>query len=241
MNLSDESSILSNLLFLFDIDGTLISTNGKAPELMISCVKEFTGKEVPYRLEDFAGRLDPMILTTLLERAGEPPKKIQFILPELLRYYKQQLANELNDSHITVFPGVIEFLEFCLSAEIPHLLLTGNMREGARIKLEKAGLWNYFPEGVFGDDASTRSALVPIAVERAFAVYRKTFSPDRIWIVGDSVHDIACARDNSCRCLIVRTGKTPDRLLEELQPDILVADFRNIEEIVTRVLWYYRS
>jgi phosphoglycolate phosphatase-like HAD superfamily hydrolase len=228
-----------NLLFLIDIDGTLISTNGQAPDIMIKAVERTVKRKVEYHIEDFIGRLDPLILRSLLKRAGISESRIEHYVPMVLETYLELLQAELKQESIVVFEGVIEFLNFLKSGNIPYALLTGNVQSGAMIKLKKAGLWDYFSVGAFADDGTTREALVPIAIQRAEIYFGKKFQPNRIWIVGDSLNDIHCARENQCHSLIVETGKSDVEKLKAAQPDLLLHNLVDIYNIFNKIEAYY--
>ena len=85
-------------------------------------------------------------------------------------------------------------------------LLTGNFEQSARIKLEHFDLWRYFRCGAFGDDAADRNALVPFAVERARRCGLDTAALEAIVVIGDTPHDVACARAGGAVPIAVATG-----------------------------------
>jgi phosphoglycolate phosphatase-like HAD superfamily hydrolase len=115
-------------------------------------------------------------------------------------------------------------------------LVTGNIAEGARIKLESVGLHSFFPVGGFGDDSKYRNKLPPIAISRAEAYYETTFMKKDIWIIGDSVYDIACASNNGLRCLAVASGKTDYSRLEAVRPEFLEQDLSDADKILDILL-----
>jgi phosphoglycolate phosphatase-like HAD superfamily hydrolase len=90
--------------------------------------------------------------------------------------------------------------------ELHQGLLTGNLREGARLKLAHVGLWSYFEFGAFADDSSDRNELGPFALRRAKEKTGLDFPPDRVWIIGDTPHDIACAKAIGAKSIGVATG-----------------------------------
>ena len=67
-------------------------------------------------------------------------------------------------------------------------------------------LWNYFPFGAFADDGEVRNDLGPHALRRARERHGIDFSPAHIWVVGDTPHDIECARVIGVNSLAVATG-----------------------------------
>ena len=86
------------------------------------------------------------------------------------RIYVERLDRFLEPSEVRILPAVVELLEDLTGREDVTLgLLTGNWREGARVKLSKAGLEGYFELGAFGDDQPDRLGLPPVALERAAA------------------------------------------------------------------------
>lgn len=224
-----------NLLFLIDIDGTLLSTQGKAPQIMIECIRRVTGISVPYQIEDFIGNLDPLILKKLLHRAGMHEHEMEHYLPLAMEEYIELIQSELSAEDILVFDGVTKFLESLWLQQIPYGLLTGNIKLGAMIKLKKAGLQKYFSIGAFADDGEKRSDLVPIAIRRAEKFYQRKFPPDRVWVVGDSPNDILCAHENRCNSLIVLTGKSTRSSLEKYHPTMILERLTAIEEILPEI------
>ena len=111
-------------------------------------------------------------------------------------------------------PGVPELLDALAPCDDVYLgLLTGNFREGARIKLERFDLWRYFRCGAFGDDAADRHALVPVALERATACGIPEIAAADVVVIGDTPNDIACAQAVGAVSVGVATGSyTADQL-----------------------------
>ena len=101
-------------------------------------------------------------------------------------------------------------------------LLTGNLRRGAQIKLGHHGLWDYFPVGAFADDSEIRNELGPHAHRRARGHWGDDFPVERVWIVGDTPHDVACARAFGARALAVATGGSSASVLASHRPDAVL-------------------
>ncbi len=221
-------------LLLFDVDGTLILSQGVAGRLMLKAVETVSGKSFDYDVRDFAGFTDRLIMRRLLQRAGVPDSELEEKLQQAERLYLQWIAERFRNPHfVKVLPGVRELLER-LEAENGFYpgLLTGNIREGARIKLGSVGLWDYFPVGAFGDDAEDRNQLPPVALRRAREHYGIDFRPEDTWIIGDAPNDVRCARANRIRSLAVASGVIPAEELQAEGPDVLLPDLRNVEEVL---------
>ena len=121
-----------------------------------------------------------------------------------------------------VMPGIRELLDILNRRDDVFLgLLTGNFREGARIKLEHFGLWDYFRCGAFGDDSADRNELVPFALMRARDGGLPDIDPSRILVVGDTPHDVACARAVGAVPVAVATGGFTTDQLRESGADIV--------------------
>lgn len=225
--------IIKKKLILFDIDGTLVLSGGVAINVMIESISEISGTPVSWNIRDFVGNTDQNIIRTLLHRNGMNEVLIADLMDSILEKYVQQLATRLNkDGVVKILDGVEILLQKLKADEQFSLgLLTGNILEGAQIKLSKNGLFEYFPIGAFGNDALKREQLPPFAIQRAEKYYGHFYDRNDIWIVGDSINDIRCAHSNHIRCLAVASGHTKLEELELYHPDALVPDL-----IVTRAI-----
>jgi phosphoglycolate phosphatase-like HAD superfamily hydrolase len=124
-----------------------------------------------------------------------------------------------------VLPGVAGLLDALRARPDVFLaLLTGNFEEGARIKLEHFDLWRYFKCGAFGDDAADRNALVPFALDRARACGLDAIAPEDVFVVGDTPHDVACARAVGAVPVGVATGSFSVADLRGSGADIVFPD-----------------
>jgi phosphoglycolate phosphatase-like HAD superfamily hydrolase len=211
-------------LVLFDIDGTLVLTGGAGLRAMNRALAEIvgeptglTGATATEALNGIpvAGRTDWIILHDTLQRLGLPLDDELF--GRLRERYVHHLEHEIDQPgkgfHGTL-PGVPSLLETLHPREDVFLgLLTGNFKDGARIKLERFDLWRYFRCGAFGDDSPDRNALVPIALERATACGIPRFDWADVLVVGDTPHDVACAHAVGAMAVGVATGGfTADQL-----------------------------
>ena len=104
-------------------------------------------------------------------------------------------------------------------------LLTGNLRRGAEVKLGSRNLWRYFPFGAFADDCEDRNRLGPHALRRARTHHGVEFAPADMWVIGDTPHDVVCARAFGARALAVATGRHSADELRAAGPDAVFPDF----------------
>ena len=218
-----------HLAWLFDIDGTLLLTDGAAREAFIHAVRDVLGVADDLDGVAFAGRIEPQILADILARHGRRPD------PELARrFWESVLAHMrvvLRPGRGRLLPGVPELLA-AVEREPGWVatLLTGNMTPLARIKLEHFGLAARFPLGAFGEEAASRDDLARLAVRRVGE--RFGVPPQRCVVVGDTEHDVRCARAAGARVVAVATGPSDPETLQRAGPDLVVPDLTGTEALV---------
>ena len=217
------------LVWLFDVDGTLLLTEGAGRLAIAAALRERFGVDDDLAHVPMAGRTDPLIVADAMRAHGlafdgEGARTA---------FWDSVLANMrrlMTPPRGGLLPGVAETIE--RAGAVPswtRALLTGNVREMARIKLGAFGLWEPFAFGTFGDEAADRDALAVVAVSRA--AERCGVPPARCIVVGDTELDIACARAAGARAVAVATGGRPRALLARHEPDLLLDDLRQADAL----------
>jgi len=215
-------------LVLFDIDGTLLDCGAQARPLFGAALLETFGTCGGIEAYNFAGRTDPQIVLDLLRACGLEEAAIHAGMPAMRDLYLGRLERALDRSRMKLLPGVADLLARLAARQEPELaLLTGNWERGARIKLGRFDLNPYFAFGAFGSDGIERGELPPIALERAARHLGRRFAPEEVLIVGDSIHDVACARQHGIPVLAVATGRTPLSELAASGADWLAEDLES--------------
>jgi len=132
-------------------------------------------------------------------------------------------------------PGVAELITELSRLEDCTLgLLTGNYPETGRIKVAAAGLDpDVFIIGAWGGDAPTRRGLPPVAMRRHVERRQRAIEPRRVVIIGDTIHDVDCAKHNGCRALAVATGGDTYETLSETAPDLLMRDLSDTAAVLS--------
>lgn len=220
-------------LLLFDIDGTLL-WGGPAKDAFQSAMLDVYGTAGDIEGHDFSGKTDPQIARELLEGAGFDEEAIEAGFAALWAGYLRGLEEGLADQPVDILPGVPALLEAL--SEVPDVgmgLLTGNIRDGARLKLGSAGLFHHFTFGSFGSDAEDRDALAGVALERAREAWGVTFDPQDVFVVGDTPRDVQCGRREGTRTVAVATGRWGVADLRATGADHVLDDFRDTEAVVT--------
>jgi phosphoglycolate phosphatase len=200
----------STKLVLFDIDGTILLTAGAGRRAIVAAVGEFVGSTSALHQVRFDGKTDPQIVTELLEAAGyvgpHQPDQVQALCSRYVDLLEREL--EQPTSKTTVMAGVLPLLDRLEKEEGVVLgLLTGNMAQGAALKLRSAGLDpDRFRVGAYGSDSPHRPELPPIAAGRAERYFGRVPSGHEVVIIGDTPADIACGACIDARAVAVATG-----------------------------------
>ncbi len=221
--------ITPRLAWLFDVDGTLLTTEGAARQAFARAVRSSLGAEDDLRDIAFAGRTEPLILRDILAK-----HRRRFSDGDEARFWDAVFAamrETLVAPRGRLLPGVAELLER-IAGEPGWVtgLLTGNMTQMARIKLTRFGLEHSFAFGAFGEEAADRDALARVAVERVARRYG--VPPARCVVVGDTEHDVACARAAGARVVAVATGTQTRDALAPHAPDLLLDDLSHTDAMM---------
>ncbi|HSU17142.1 HAD family hydrolase [Longimicrobium sp.] len=221
-------------LVLFDIDGTLLSAGGAGKRAVHRALMEVFGTVGHIPGYSFAGRTDPEIVRDLLRSADIPDREIDAALPALWFRYVENLHREIHDARVDPLPGVAALLER-IEHHHPEMVLgvlTGNIREGARIKVDAARLgFRRFRVGAFGSDHALRRELPAIAVERARVLNGVGYSGKEIVIIGDTPRDVECGEHLGVRTIAVATGHHPLDELAGTGADHVFADLGDVEKV----------
>jgi phosphoglycolate phosphatase len=216
-------------LVLFDIDGTLLHTGGVGIKAFARAFSsEFGIHEGTERMK-FSGRTDVSLAREVFTVNQIEASRENF--ERFFAAYVGWLREMIGDCHGGACQGVLEFIQAVESQPEPPLigLLTGNIKAGARIKLERFSLWEKFPFGAFADDDENRDKIAAVAQQRGSERFGRPLRGEEVLVIGDTPLDIRCGRAIGAKVLAVATGGA---LLEELvphNPDWVVPDLTHID------------
>lgn len=222
-------------LVLFDIDGTLISTGRAGTRAMNMAFYEMFGIENGFQHVKMAGRTDPAIIRDGMRLAGVSSPNGEYEKYRAL--YLEHLAREMKTSvNKHLMPGIGEILENLKADSGPTVgLLTGNMEEGARIKLEDMGIMHHFFLGAYGSDNDDRNRLLHVALERWRNLKGRSIEPAEVMVIGDTPHDIECSKPFGATAVAVATGPYSIEELSSHGPDHIFSDLGDPEEFLKLV------
>jgi phosphoglycolate phosphatase len=217
-------------LLLFDIDGTLIHARGAGIRAINRAFSDL------YDIEDAMqgikpdGKTDPLILREMFRNTlnrdylgGEADR--------IYRGYLLYLEEEMKKRNpITVLDGISQILKaISLRDDLKLGVATGNIEEGAWIKLRHSGLDSYFEFGAFGCDSEDRGEIIRVAIERGERVFNNCSGFDEVFVIGDTPFDIIHGKEAGATVFGVATGSYSLGDLEIYDPDYLFEDFSDVD------------
>lgn len=223
------------VLIFFDIDATMITSGGTGIKAMVSAGRELYGPSFTADGINFAGRLDPLILEDMLRQNGQQVSAAN--LAAMRRTYRQHLEAKLVPGIVRVLPGVMALLdELGARDDLALGLLTGNFEETGSMKLRAGGIDpERFEIAVWGDDSPhdppTRDHLPGVGLSRYRERYGRAADPGRTTVIGDTPHDVSCARAHGCRALGVATGQFSVEQLLDAGADRVVRDLSQTSDL----------
>lgn len=230
-----QMSLNRRRLLLFDIDGTLITSGGAGEGALMDAMQQRFGIEEDLKGITIAGATDALIARMMLEKNGlaASSENITALLDAYLSFLGQRLSRHAGH----VLPGIIGLLDRLRQREDCVLaLLTGNLVRGAEVKLSHYGVWEYFEFGAFADDHHDRNELTRFARARALEKHGDEFSPENIFVIGDTPRDIECGKVVGARTVAIATGNYSRAELAAHHPDFLFDDLSDTEQVIEILL-----
>ena len=221
-------------LLLFDIDGTLLRTNGAGRESTRLALLDVFGTDAGLDQHVFGGKTDWQTLLDLLIVHGYSADDIERTMPNFHEAITRNLERIIGSYDVQACLGAVALIEALRQRDDVMLgLVTGNVGRTAAVKLRAAGYdpaW--FPVGAYGHEAVDRNHLPPLALARAVEHYRRTIHPEHVIVVGDTPSDVACARALGAVAVAVGTGFCERAELVASNPDFLIDDLSGFLEIL---------
>ena len=204
--------------YLFDIDGTLLRSRDRIHvDSFAACVQRITGFEVTLAGIVLQGSTDTGILREACHQAGIPPDVLEAHTGAILEAMGKSVAEQSHAMDLVRMPGVEEALHHLAERGALLGVATGNLEMIGWIKVERAGLREWFRFGGFSDHFPIRSELIAHAAGKAREMAGEQA---RVCVVGDTPRDIEAARVNSLPVIAVATGRYSFDELIALRPEV---------------------
>jgi phosphoglycolate phosphatase len=242
---------VAELLVLWDVDFTLLSSAGLGTRLYEATFREIFGRELTV-VAPKAGRTDRAILLETLTLAGiaDPRAHLDAFLAALARQSATwdgraapgstahgAAASGSAADEVHALPGAAAAIEALAAAGVRQSVLTGNIRPLAELKLGLAGLGKHLDldVGAYGDVHEVRAELVPVARQAAAAAYGLDFDGPSTVLVGDTPLDVAAALATGARAVGVATGSFPASDLAAAGAHVVLPDLTDTALLLAAV------
>src|SRR6056297_1316330 len=223
-------------LLLFDIDGTLLTTNGAGRPAVEAALAELVGRPISTEGVSFSGKTDPQILREVLTQNEADEALLNGRFPEVVEAFRATMVRVFDPAGADALAGSQTLVDqLHVDDRFQLALLTGNLQEMAYLKVGAIGFdEQHFPFGAFGSDHENRNELPAIARKRATA--HAGIEPKNVVIIGDTPRDIECGRAGGCFTIAVATGRFSYDELAEHQPDVLLDSLEDADAFLRVVL-----
>jgi phosphoglycolate phosphatase-like HAD superfamily hydrolase len=228
------------LLVLWDVDYTLIDSDGVGRELYQTVFGEMFGRDMP-QPGSMAGRTDRAIVAEVLTLAGlDDPRQHVDAFHRLMAAHSAGLADRVAQ-RVRILPGAAEAMAALARLDgrgVVQSLLTGNIRPLAEVKLGPLGLTEHLDldAGAYGSTHEVRAELVHEARRNASRAYRADFGGDATVIVGDTPLDVEAALATGARAVGVATGAFTVGELAAAGAHAVLPDLADTDLVVAAIL-----
>ncbi len=216
-------------ILMFDIDGTLSTSQGAGTLAMTRTFVQLWGIERALTGMNFAGRSDSWIVPTALANNGRDCSADD--LARFVDAYVPHLGDAVIERNSELCPGVIELLDALADEDVTMGLGTGNFRRAAEAKLAPLGIWDRFVDGGFGDDAADRTELLAIGLERLRQL--SSDGADAV-VIGDTGHDVEAGHAIGAKVVAVKTGYAQPGELDDA--DVILDDLSDLQASMAALL-----
>jgi len=212
--------------YLFDIDGTLLRSRDRVHvDSFASSVHRVTGFEITLAGILLHGSTDTAILREACNQAGVPGEILETRIEAILEAMRHAVAERRHEMDLVRMPGVEKTLDHLARRGALLGVATGNLEMIGWIKIEEAGLSQWFRFGGFSDKFPIRSELVGHAARKARELAGTAAS---VCVVGDTPRDIEAAHANSLPVIAVATGHYSFDELLELRPEVCASSLADL-------------
>jgi phosphoglycolate phosphatase-like HAD superfamily hydrolase len=220
-------------LVLFDLDGTLVSAGGAGRNALNKAVKKlFKADKVcsKFCIQGSTDKENFKNAVTYATNKQPTQKQIDSVVKEYLKILPSEVKKSVKAKRYKKIKGIDRFLKTLSNTKDVMIGLgTGNLKEGAYLKLGPSKLEKYFSFGGFGCDDFNRTKVLKCGVKRAEKLVKTKFKPSQVYIIGDTHKDVIAAKQADYHCAIVRDGFGDMDKIQAEAPEFITKDFSDLD------------
>ncbi len=226
-------------LVLFDLDGTLVNAGGSGRTALKKAMAELYGATPEFDHSLISGRtdLDNFSIVYALIKKGKKPSAAEMkkMKAKYLEILPAEVHAAVRSKKYDLVSGIEKFLKL-LSKERDIILGlgTGNLEEGAKIKLQPSQLLSYFSVGGYGEDGHTREEMLQAAVKRAEKKFKTRIEPENVYVIGDTHRDICAAKNCGFHSAVLTNGFGEAQKIQRAAAEL---EAKNFNDITTFCVW----
>lgn len=213
------------MLVLFDIDGTMLSSEGIGVRSINEAVSVLHDVSCTLDGIPVGGRLDPLIWNDICKKYNIACTTESHDAFRTL--YTKTLLKNIQEITVRILPGVSDLVASLVAMDNVTLgLVTGNYKETGTAKIVEAGFDPaVFTANAWGTDGSIRADLPPVAIAQSA-------HHQEVILLGDTVHDVTSGQSAGCRVIAVCTGSQDRATLEASRPELLLEDLSDTKAVL---------
>jgi phosphoglycolate phosphatase-like HAD superfamily hydrolase len=171
------------------------------------------------------GSTDTMILRDACRQAGLTAEQLEPHLEKILETMRQTVVAGREGMELLLMPCVKEMLRYLTEKGARLGVASGNLETIGWIKVEEAGLREWFDFGGFSDRFPVRQELIGDAARQARLL---AGSQATVCVVGDTPRDIQAAHANALPVIAVATGHYNFDALLEHAPEVCASSLADL-------------
>lgn len=209
-------------LYIFDWDGTLMDSIARIVSSMQAAAK-LTELPIPTdnQVKSIIGlSLDVASQKLFPEITGSQQAQIN-------KHYKQQFIHD-NNTPVPMFSGAIDLLTKLKHQNKQLAVATGKGREGLDRVLAISKTLTYFDETICADEAKSK----PDPQMLTKLLERFNISASQAVMIGDSIHDMALAKNAGVDSIGITLGVDNEKALNAYQPVAVVDSLEQLSNLV---------
>lgn len=231
LHLANLRDLMTNNLWLFDIDGTLVNINDAHLASYKLTYKDILGVDVSDQpIIDTFGMSEVEMHIKILQGLGLSYDKS--LIDRIITARPLNFKEVLGSSKIEPLEGVADFLTYLKNNNEYLGAFTGNLEGPARFILSRSGLEEFFSILSYDDCTKSKQQIIKYAIGEA---KQNGYNFGRVVVIGDTTKDIEAGKNIGAFTVGVATGSDPLGKLQRSKPDSAVTSLKFHKTILNKI------